>query len=144
MEKEKSEKMLGLAGIGAIPPGSVVTEDSGPVLYGGVNPIAFTEPILTSKVSGWIGIFGDHYLCQLGCKRFADKNLDRVIKFIEREIRNWNEPKYITKKDKKGIKVKSYLRKPRKKKEPLIPNEEIDKAFDPATNNEQQDSQRKT
>jgi len=75
-----------------------------------------SESILTSKVSGWIGVFGDHYLCQLGCKRYASKRLDDVIKFFEREVRLWYKAKELAKKGKLDVEVKGHVRKSRKKK----------------------------
>ena len=66
-----------------------------PTPSGSVDPGVFVdgESDVINKAKGWIGIFGDHYLCQLGCKRFADKSLDKVIKFIGTEIKKWYEPK---------------------------------------------------
>ncbi len=112
--KETGEK----SGIGSASPGSVITEDSGPVLYSSPSGSAYpSEPILTSKTSGWIGVFGDHYLCELGCKKYANKRLDDVIKFFEREVRLWYKAKELAKKGKLDVAVKSYVRKPRTKKQ---------------------------
>lgn len=83
-------------------------------LFGSAYP---SEPILTSKVSGWVGVFGDHYLCELGCKKFVSKKLDDVIKFFEREVRLWYKAKELAKKGKLDVEVKGHVRKSRKKKE---------------------------
>lgn len=87
---------------------------SEPILTSNVSAVN-PSVVVTKKVEGFISIFGEHYLCQLGCKRFVDKSLDKVIKFIEKEVRNYYEPKHIKKKG-KGVEVHSHIRKPRKKK----------------------------
>lgn len=117
-----------------------------PVLYGSPSGSAYPgKPDVDMKFKGWVAMFGDHFLCEVGCKRFADKSLDKVLRFIEKEIRHFYEPKQIKKKGKSGVEVKSYMRKSRaRKEEMLIPDEKIDKAFDPGTDNEQQDKKRKT
>lgn len=87
-------------------------------LYGSPSGSAYpSEPILTSKVSGWIGVFGDHYLCEAGCKKYVSKKLDDVIKFFEREIRLWYKAKELAKKGKLDVEVKGHVRKPRAKKQ---------------------------
>lgn len=115
---------------------TVVVTDPG--FYGATppSPSYSSKPDVDMKFKGWVAMFGDHFLCELGCKRFADKSLDKVLRFIEKEIRHFYEPRQIKKKGKSGVEVKSYVRKERKKKEALIPDEDIDKAFDPATDNE--------
>lgn len=61
-----------------------------PTLYGAIDPSATAH---ATKMKGWIDTFGDHYLCQLGCKKFASKKLDGIIEFIRKEIKKWYEPK---------------------------------------------------
>lgn len=96
--------------------------------YGDATPLGSSypgKPDVDMKFKGWLGMFGEHFLCELGCKRFASKSLDNILRFIEKEIRHFYEPKQTKKKGKSGVEVKSYLRKSRKKKEEKM--DEVDK-----------------